>query len=110
VQYENLQVSYESEAMGGEVFIRVDVVNPSERSVKESVLVFATDEVASITPSVKKLKAFQKIELAPKQKRTVEFTLSKSSLEFIGKDAKPIFESGAFQFHIGSLTKRLIIQ
>lgn len=110
VQYENLQVSYESEAMGGEIFVRVDVINPSERSVKESVLLFATDEVASITPAVKKLKAFQKIELAPKQRRTVEFSLSKSSLEFIGKDAKPIFEPGAFQFHIGSLSQRIIIQ
>jgi beta-glucosidase len=110
VQYENLQLSYESEDMGGEIFIRVDVVNPSERSVKESVLVFATDEVASITPSVKKLKAFQKIELAPKQKRTVEFSISKEDLKFIGKDAQPIFEPGAFQFHVGSLTKRLIIE
>jgi beta-glucosidase len=110
VQYENLQVSYESEAMGGEIFIRVDVINPSERSVKESVLVFATDEVASITPSVKKLKAFQKIELAPKQRRIVEFSISKEDLKFIGKDAQPIFESGAFQFHVGSLTKRIIIQ
>jgi beta-glucosidase len=110
VQYENLQVSYESEDMGGEIFIRVDVVNPSERSVKESVLVFTTDEVASVTPAVKKLKAFKKVELAPKQRLTVEFSLSKSSLEFIGKDATPIFEEGAFQFHVGSLTKRLIIQ
>jgi beta-glucosidase len=110
VQYENLQVSYETEAMGGEIFIRVEVVNPSDRSVKESVLVFATDEVASITPSVKKLKAFQKIELAPKQKRTVEFSISKEDLKFIGKDALPIFESGAFQFHVGSLTQRLIIE
>jgi len=110
VQYENLQVSYESEDLGGEIFIRVDVINPSERSVKESVLVFATDEVASITPSVKKLKAFQKIELAPKQKRTVEFSISKEDLKFIGKDAQPIFESGAFQFHVGSLTKRLIVE
>jgi len=110
VQYENLQVSYEGDALEGKIFVRVDVINPSERSVKESVLVFATDEVASITPSVKKLKAFKKIELAPKQKRTVEFSISKEDLKFIGKDSTPIFESGAFQFHIGTLTQRIIIQ
>jgi beta-glucosidase len=110
VQYENLQVSYESEAVGGEILVRVYVVNPSERSVKESVLLFATDEVASVTPAVKKLKAFQKIELGPKEKRTVEFSISKEELKFIGKDAKPIFEPGAFQFHVGSLTQRIIIQ
>jgi beta-glucosidase len=110
VQYENLQVSYEGDALEGKIIVRVDVVNPSERSVKESVLVFATDEVASVTPSVKKLKAFQKVELAPKEKRTVEFFISKEDLKFIGKDAKPIFEPGAFQFHVGSLTQRIIIQ
>jgi beta-glucosidase len=110
VQYENLQVSYEGDALEGKIIVRVDVVNPSERSVKESVLVFATDEVASVTPSVKKLKAFQKVELAPKEKRTVEFFISKEDLKFIGKDAQPIFESGAFQFHVGSLTQRIIIQ
>jgi hypothetical protein len=48
--------------------------------------------------------------LAPKQKRTVEFSISKEELKFIGKDAQPIFEPGAFQFHVGSLTQRLIIQ
>jgi beta-glucosidase len=74
------------------------------------VLVFATDEFASVTPAVKKLKAFKKVELAPKQRLTVEFSISKEDLKFIGKDALPIFEPGAFQFHVGSLTKRLIIE
>jgi beta-glucosidase len=102
IEYSNLSVSCENE-----ITVKVNVQNRSDRAAKESVLLFVTDEVASITPAVKKLKAFEKIELAPNEMKEVVFRLNKKDFEFIGADAEPTFEAGFFQITIDQLTQRI---
>jgi len=102
VEYSNLSVSCEDE-----IIVKVNVQNRSYRAAKESVLLFVTDEVASITPAVKKLKAFEKIELAPGEMKEVVLRLNKKDFEFIGADAEPTFEAGFFQITIDQLTQRI---
>ena len=102
IEYSNLSVSCEDE-----ITVKVNVQNKSERAAKESVLLFVTDEVASITPAVRKLKAFQKIELAPNEMKEVVFVLNKKDFEFIGAEAEPIFEAGFFQITIDQHTQRI---
>ena len=102
IEYSNLSVSCEDE-----ITVKVNVQNRSDRAAKESVLLFVTDEVASITPAVKKLKAFEKIELAPNEMKEVVFRLNKKDFEFIGADAEPTFEAGFFQITIDQLTQRI---
>lgn len=102
IEYSNLSVSCEDE-----ITVKVNVQNKSERAAKESVLLFVTDEVASITPAVRKLKAFQKIELAPNERKEVVFVLNKKDFEFIGAEAEPTFEAGFFQITIDQHTQRI---
>ncbi len=102
IAYSNLSVSCEDE-----ITVKVNVQNKSERAAKESVLLFVTDEVASITPAVRKLKVFQKIELAPNEMKEVIFVLNKKDFEFIGADAEPTFEAGFFQITIDQHTQRI---
>jgi beta-glucosidase len=102
IEYSNLSVSCEDE-----ITVKVNVRNASNRTAKESVLLFVTDEVASVTPAVKKLKAFEKIELAPNEMKEVVFVLNKRDFEFIGADAEPVFEAGYFQIKIDQLSQRI---
>lgn len=69
----------------------------------ESVMLFSRDMVASITPDVQRLRAFDKIELNPGQSKTVRFTIPASELAFVGYDGKWIIEAGAFRFYIANL-------
>ena len=71
---------------------------------KESVLMYVTDLVASITPEAKRLRAFDKIELQPGQSKTVSFTITEDKLSFINNNLKRVTEPGDFKIAVGELT------
>jgi beta-glucosidase len=108
--YTNLQVSSTGFSGDEEVQISVDVTNSGDRSGKEVVQLYANDLVASITPAVKKLRAFEKIELASGETKTVSFTLSTDDLAFVGKENNWITEPGDFEIQIGDLTQTITYQ
>ena len=49
----------------------VDVKNTGNRIGKESVLLFSSDLIASLTPDIRRLRAFEKVELQPGETKTV---------------------------------------
>jgi beta-glucosidase len=103
VIYSDLRVSKETISGSDTVTVSVRISNGSNRSVKEPVLLFVRDQYASVTPSVKRLRDFTKIELQPGESRNVTFTLSAKDLSFIGEDQKPQTEAGAFDVYISNL-------
>ena len=56
---------------------------------------------ASITPSMRRLKAFQKISLNPGESKTVTFTIDKNDLAFVNAQLKTVTEPGEFEVMIG---------
>ncbi len=104
-EYQNLQLSDDSLLKGEELIVTVDVKNTGDRKGKESVLLYITDHYASITPAVKELRGFNKIELAPGDSREVEFAINEGDLSFIGRNMKPVVEKGAFTVTIDTLQK-----
>jgi beta-glucosidase len=103
IKYTDLRVSSESLSSNDSITVTVRLSNTSTRSVKESVLLFVRDHYASVTPSVKRLRDFTKIELQPGEIRNVTFTISPKHLSFIGEDLKPQTEVGAFDIYISNL-------
>ncbi|MEN6578961.1 MAG: glycoside hydrolase family 3 N-terminal domain-containing protein [Phycisphaerales bacterium] len=82
----------------------LEVTNNSDRPAKEIVHLYLSDVVASVTPPVKALKRFQKVDLPPKATQTVRFTLSWDDLSFIGRDNKPVVEPGEFKALVGEMS------
>lgn len=82
----------------------VEVTNNSDRPAKEIVHLYLSDVVASVTPPVKTLKGFQKVDLGPKATQTVRFTLTWDDLSFIGRDNKPVVEPGEFKVLVGDMS------
>ncbi|MBC7914077.1 MAG: fibronectin type III-like domain-contianing protein, partial [Pyrinomonadaceae bacterium] len=72
---------------------------------KEVVELYTSDLYASITPDVKRLRRFEKINLKPGETRKVTFNLTKDDLSFIGMDNKAVTENGEFKIQIGNLVK-----
>ena len=89
----------------GPVTVSVTVTNTGELPGKDVVQLFVRDEVASITPSNKRLRGFDKVDLAPGESAVVTFVLSRSDLGFIGKENTLIFESGSFVFMVDDLSQ-----
>ncbi len=85
----------------GTLNIQVELRNTGRREGSELVACYLDDEVASITPPVKRLVAYQKVSLAPGGSTTVSFQLRLKDLAFIGADGLPRTEAGTFRVLIG---------
>ena len=73
-------------------------------------MVYVSDLVATLSPPIKGLKRFAKIQLEPGQSRTLTFRLRSEDLSFIGPNNKPLVEPGDFDISIGGLTQRFTLQ
>lgn len=101
-EYSDLKVDKTSFGPDDILNFEVTVKNTGDRAGKESVLLYSEDLVASIIPDVRRLRAFEKIELEPGVSATVEFAIPASDLAFVGADGKWRLESGDFKIYCGS--------
>ena len=101
--YSNLKLSSSKLSSDGTITVSVDVANVGKVGGKESVLLFVSDEVASITPEVKRLRGFEKVELQPGEKKTVSFTIDREKLSFINAGLERVTEPGDFTVTVGGL-------
>ena len=81
--------------------ISTTVTNTGDRDTKEVVQFYATDLVASVTPRIRRLKGFDKIELAPGESKRVSFSVDEDDLLVTFPSGKQVFEPGEFRFTIG---------
>lgn len=108
--YTNLKLSSGHINMNDKLIVSVDVENVGDVKGKEVVQLYLTDLYGSVSRPNKQLKGFEKIELNPGEKKTVQFTLDKTHLSFIGIDNKRVAESGEFVITIGDLKKNFIVK
>ena len=99
--YSRMTVSADAFGPDDVLEVSVDVTNTGDRSGKEAVLLYSSDLVASLIPDVKRLRAFDKLELAPGETATVRFALPASDLAFVGADGKWRLEAGDFRLSCG---------
>ena len=98
--YSNLRVDKTEFTADDIITVSIDVQNTGKCEGMESVLLFSSDKVASLTPDCRRLRDFTKISLKPGEKQTVTFTLPATDLAFVGYDGKWILEKGEFTLQI----------
>ncbi|HMQ88999.1 MAG TPA: fibronectin type III-like domain-contianing protein, partial [Flavilitoribacter sp.] len=69
------------------------------------VQLYIRDRVSSVTRPVKELKGFEKIALAPGEKKTVQFTLGPDDLALWDVNMKWVVEPGEFEVMAGSSSR-----
>lgn len=106
VKYENLVLDKNQLIGKDSLEITIELTNNSSISCSEVVQLYLSDEYASLIPTGKSLKAFQKIIIEPNRKTTCKFYVSKNDLKFIGKDGNFIVEDGFFTIRVGNLEKK----
>jgi beta-glucosidase len=108
-EYSDLKVSADSFKVNHPLDVEISIRNRGLRAGKEAVLLFVADEVASVSPAVKQLKRFAKIDIKPGEEEKVKFTLHKSDLEFVGQSNTWVFEPGYFTLSVGTRSKRIYV-
>ena len=100
LSYANMQVDKTNFRQGDILKVTVDVTNTGKCATKESVLLFSSDLVASITPDNRRLRAFEKVDLQPGQTKTVTLQLPASDLSFVDHNDQWVLEPGDFRLFI----------
>jgi beta-glucosidase len=107
--YRALQADRSELRPGQTVAVTVEVINTGDIAAKETVQLYLSDLVASVTPAVRQLKRFEKVDVPAGQTRTVRFELGWDDLAFIGRDNVPVVEAGQFKISVGELSVLLTV-
>lgn len=80
--FSNLRVSKPEVRLGESIEVLVDVENTGRRAGEEVAQLYIHQRYGSASRPVRELKGFERVTLAPGQKRTVRFTLGKAELTY----------------------------
>jgi beta-glucosidase len=81
--------------------VAVDVTNTGARTGDEVVQLYVRDDFSSVTRPVIELKHFQRVTLAPGERRTVAFNLKPDDLALWNAQMKHVVEPGTFTISAG---------
>ena len=101
VRYDAVELSPSRMSWDGTVRVRARVTNTGQREAEEVVQLYIGNRAASVTRPVRELKGFRKVRVAAGATATVEFTLTRADLMFIGQDMEPTVEPGQFDLWVG---------
>ena len=90
-------------ALAGEetLVASVGLTNTGERAGEETVQLYLSQPVASVTRSVEDLRGFQKVRLQPGETREVPFRITPEDLKFYNGNLEYDWEPGEFIIRIG---------
>ena len=102
---DNLKVTPEKMGPAGEATVTVDVTNTGARAGDEVVQLYVRDRVASVTRPVKELRGFERVGLAPGERKTVTFKVGPAALRFTNERMERVVEPGLFDLMVGTSSK-----
>jgi beta-glucosidase len=108
--YSDLRIDKTVYNSGEIIRCSLTVTNNSNVSGKEVVQVYISDHYASITPSVKRLRAFEKLLLQPGESKRVSFEIPVSRLAFVDASNQWIVEKGSFTLQSGVLSTDFTVE
>ena len=107
----DLKLEQSSIKKNEELKLEVTVTNTGERAGKEVVEIYTSDLYATeITPDVKRLRRFKKVDLKPGESKTLHFTIPAKDLAYFNTEGKPVIEAGEFEIMVKDLKQKLEIE
>ncbi len=106
VNYSDLVARVES---NGKVSVSVNVENTGKYEIDESVLLFVKMLYCPVTPFVKKLRNFEKVNLKPGEKKTVILTLTEDDFTYIDENMNTAVNHGKHILQIDKLECSIVI-
>ena len=101
-EYGDIKLSSDKLKGNEKLTVSVTVKNTGTKDGKHAVELYSHEQYASITPNMKRLRAFRKIFLKAGEQQTVTFTIDKNDLAFVNAQLKTVTEAGEFDLMIGS--------
>ncbi|MEN9686751.1 MAG: hypothetical protein RLZZ28_2537 [Bacteroidota bacterium] len=109
-EYGDLQLSSNILTANSTLTVSITVKNTGSRDGMHAVDLYSRDLYASITPSMQRLRAYQKISLKAGETKKIIFTLTKNDLAFVNAQLKTVTEPGEFELMVGGKKARFVYQ
>jgi len=106
-EIENPRLENAEIGVDGSTIVQVDVVNSGRLAGDQVVQLYIRDSVSSVTRPVKELKGFERVHLAPGERRTLAFPIGTEQLQFYDRDMQRLVEPGEFELMVGSNSQDL---
>jgi beta-glucosidase len=100
-EYGDIQLSSSTLKGDEKLTVSITVKNTGARDGKHTVELYTHDIYASITPNMKRLRAFKKIALKAGESQTVTFSIDRNDVAFVNAYLKTVTEPGEFEVIIG---------
>lgn len=108
--YGNLAVNKEKITESETLTVTVDVANTGKMSGKEVVQLYVSPKGGTAIRPVRELKAFEKIELVPGERKKVSFTLGRRAFAYWSTQIHGWHvESGAYEIQIGKNAQDILL-
>lgn len=104
-EYSNLTLSDSTLTKNNEITVSVDIKNTGKYMGKEAILLYTSDVYASVTPDIRRLRAFEKISLDAGQQKTVTFTITPDDISFVNENIERVTEAGEFKVQVANLSQ-----
>lgn len=101
VVYSDLSVGRSSYHFGDKVEVFVNLENTGSRPATETVQLYVTDDVTSVTWAAKELKGFTQEIVGPGEKRQVRLAFDVADLTLVDASSKRKVEPGSFTVSVG---------
>ena len=85
----------------GSITVSVTLRNAGERAGKETVQLYLRDVVSSTVRPIQELVAFEKVELAAGESKTLTFEIKEPMLRLWNTENEFVSEKGAFRISVG---------
>ena len=106
--YDNLQIEHSEITDHDTVTVSVDVTNTGNMEGKEIVQLYVSDLTCAARRPVRELKGYEKVSLAPGERKTIHFTLDYRSFAWYNETIMDWYAaSGDYQILIGASSRDL---
>jgi beta-glucosidase len=109
-KYSNLRIEPQQIDPVGKARVSVDVENAGARPGVETVQLYLHERFAPVSTPVKQLRGFERVALAPGEKKTAVFSLSPEDLQLLNRDMHWQVVPGTFDIMIGKSSAEVVLQ
>ena len=108
--YGDLEINKDEFSLNDTIKVSVNVKNSSGIDGFETIQLYSSDLYASVTPDIKRLRDFKKVEIKAGQIKTIKFDLPVTELAFANSDNEFVVEPGMFKLSIDKSSREITIR
>ena len=108
--YSDFKINKDQFGFDETIKVSVNVENISKIDGFETIQLYSSDLYASITPDIKRLRDFNKVEIKAGEKKTITFDLPVDELAFVNSDNQLVVEPGNFKLTIDRFSKEISVR